>query len=334
MVRSKAHIPNKILSVSRSTGLITSTSWIEVLRVRILSSIHRGFASINYLGISRVFAAINKIFRPTGITVIAGSGYSFQYPSGDYYWDRLLDKDWHYEPEIEHFLRSAEHLQFTFVDLGANFGFWSTRTAQHEFGKRAVVAVEASSDSIPILRENLSGASGPTTIFHRIVDSSSKKYRSIYGKRHAGMSVVSGWDGDDAPVETIETVSVDDLFEEMRLFVHRKPAVCKIDIEGAELLALEGAHRAAGTDVVFILEETGDLVSSITLSYASKVLGLTLFVLSENGVVRAEDWAPQHVKRNALFSLQRVGLNVLATKSPYWLAVLSDRDKLEKATTC
>jgi FkbM family methyltransferase len=334
MVRIKTPSINNQLLVDRSTGLITSTSRIEVLRARILRGFHKNFALINYLGISRVFASINKVFRPTGITVIAENGFSFEYPSGDYYWDRLLDNDWRYEPEIEQFLRTVGPLEFTFFDFGANFGFWSTRAAQHEFGAHAVIAVEASSESIPILRKNLSRAIGPSTIIHRIVDSTSKNYRSIYGKRHAGMSVVIGWDGDDTPVETIETMSVDDLFEEAGFFQDPKPAVCKIDIEGAELLALQGAHRSAETDVVFILEETGNLVSSITLSYAREVLGLELFVLSENGAVPAEVWGIQHVNTNFLQAFQSVGLNVLATKSPYWLSLLNNQDKPEIVTPC
>lgn len=288
---------------------------------------HRIFASINYLGISRVFAAVNKAFKPQGITVISDDQFSFEYPSGDYYWDRLLDKDWRYEPEIEHFLRRAGHLQFTFFDLGANFGFWSTRIAQHEFGKHSVVAVEASSESISILRENLARAAGPSTIIHRVVDSASNAYRSIYGKRHAGMSILVGWDGENAPVETIETVSVDDLFEEMGVFADRSQAVCKIDIEGAELNALQGAHRAADTDVVFILEETGELDSSETLSYASEVLGLHLFVLSETGGVPIENWSSRQKNRKFLFSLQRAGVNIVATKSQYWLSLIRDSHK-------
>lgn len=327
MLGSPERALDKRLLFNRSTGLIESSSSVERIRARTLNMFHRIFASINYLGISRVFAVINKAFKPQGITVISDDQFSFEYPSGDYYWDRLLDKDWRYEPEIEHFLRRVGNLQFIFFDLGANFGFWSTRIAQHEFGKHSVVAVEASSESISVLRENLSRAAGPSKTIHRIVDSASNAYKSIYGKRHAGMSIVVGWDGENTPVETLETVSVDDLFEEMGVFANRSQAVCKIDIEGAELNALQGAHRAADTDSVFILEETGDLDSSETLSYASDVLGLQLFVLSETGAVPVEYWSSRQTNRKVLFSLQKVGVNIVATKSQYWLSQIRDSHK-------
>ncbi len=56
--------------------------------------------------------------------IVEGS-WKFRYPSNDYYWNRLLDAGWHYEPEIDSVLRKFANLPFVFIDLGANFGFWS-----------------------------------------------------------------------------------------------------------------------------------------------------------------------------------------------------------------
>lgn len=310
------------LILDRLTGLIESSSQIERLRAKTLIMLHRVFSSFNYFGISRVFSTVNSAFHPQGKTVIRGERYSFGYPSGDYYWDRLLDNNWRYEPEIERFVLAASHLDFTFFDLGANFGFWSTRVAQQEFGQHEVVAVEASSESLAILKANLSGSTGPSTIFHRVVDSNSNTQRRIYGRRHAGRSIVAGWDGETSPVESVETVSVDRLFEEVGVFVKATKTICKIDIEGAELNALQGAFRAVETDVVFILEETGDLASSSTLAYASQVLELRLFVLSENGIVSIQEWPSTRKHRNVFSALQSAGVNIVATKSPLWLSLI------------
>lgn len=319
-----AEAPDKKLVLNRDTGRIEASSPFEGLRTRTLIAAHRLLAPFSYLGISRVFSAINRGFRPLGTTVICSAQFSFEYPSGDYYWDRLLDREWEYEPEIASFLRALEGCEFSFFDLGANFGFWSTRVSQQEFGCHPVIAIEASSACIPILRNNLSGASGSRKILHRVVDSSPKSRVNIYGKRHAGISVFSGWDGGTVPIESVETISVDGLFEEMAIFTNADKTVCKIDIEGAELNALKGAHHAAETDVVFILEETGDLASSEALAYASTVLGMRLFVLSGDTPVPIETWPSVQPSEKLLSHMQSVGVNVLGTKSKHWLSVIKN----------
>jgi hypothetical protein len=98
-------------------------------RVRMLQLTHRLLRPVGYLGVSRAFALINALLPSRGDITIREGSWLFRFPANDYYWNRLLDPAWQYEPEIHSFLQAIRGLPHTFVDLGANFGYWSTRVA-------------------------------------------------------------------------------------------------------------------------------------------------------------------------------------------------------------
>ena len=66
-----------------------------------------------------------------------------RFPFGDGYWSLLLDRSFVYEGEIEQFLRSVADVDYSFVDGGANFGFWSVLASSRPFGSHPVIAIEA-----------------------------------------------------------------------------------------------------------------------------------------------------------------------------------------------
>jgi FkbM family methyltransferase len=197
--------------------------------------------------VSRVFSAINWFFRPSGTTLILSLKFRFSYPSGDYYWDRLLDPRYFYEPEIEFLLSTIGDAPFCFVDLGANFGFWSSRVAQGEFGCHDVLAVEPAEVCQGVLRRNLESMAHTrnlVSIERYLVAETSGARQELYGTRHAGLSIHPKWDGSSAIAETLETISVADLYAKAKNLSDGGPVLFKVDIEGSELLALRGAGDA------------------------------------------------------------------------------------------
>ncbi|MCG3773669.1 MAG: hypothetical protein JW395_0482 [Nitrospira sp.] len=179
----------------RQSKKLTARSFKAWLQVRCIQVSSKALAPVGYVGISRVHGAINALLRPSGDTLIIDKGSLFRFPANDYYWNRLLDTAWHYEPEIDRFLSEHSEVPFVFVDLGANFGFWSSRVAQGEFGAHHVIAVEPADSCLDVLHRNIVGHGSPVIVHKRIIDEISGVPSQLFGSRHAGFSVDSHWSG-------------------------------------------------------------------------------------------------------------------------------------------
>ena len=95
---------------------------------------------------------------PTGtiaafVTTRPATGFTFDV--GDFYWNRLAYDGFDYEPELRKLLELFRDIPFTFLDCGANFGFWSVLVASKGLGGHRVLAVEASPRTIEGLKRNV-----------------------------------------------------------------------------------------------------------------------------------------------------------------------------------
>ena len=101
------------------------------------------------------------------IVVLLNDDARFAFPFGDGYWSLLLDRSFVYEGEIEQFLRSVADVDYSFVDGGANFGFWSVLASSRPFGSHPVIAIEASSVNAARLARNAELNGGRFKILRR-----------------------------------------------------------------------------------------------------------------------------------------------------------------------
>ncbi len=125
-----------------------------------------------------------------------------------------------------------------FIDGGAAHGFWSIRAAKYY---DRVVAVEPDRNTFAILSRNVRinrvrnvialnsalGAMDGKMIFYESGNSESSILTSHMGKNATGSQV---W---------VDLVTIDSLIDKRRL----SPSVIKLDVEGAELDALQGARK-------------------------------------------------------------------------------------------
>ena len=79
------------------------------------------------------------------ITVRLNEDALFAFPYGDGYWTLLLDRNYRYEADIELFFRGIADDDYTLVDCGANYGYWSVLTTSKPFGAHRAIAIEPSS---------------------------------------------------------------------------------------------------------------------------------------------------------------------------------------------
>lgn len=304
----------------RQSKKLTARSFKAWLQVRCIQVSSKALAPVGYVGISRVHGAINALLRPSGDTLIIDKESLFRFPANDYYWNRLLDIAWHYEPEIDRFLSEHSEVPFVFVDLGANFGFWSSRVAQGEFGAHHVIAVEPADSCLDVLHRNIVGHGSPVIVHKRIIDETSGVPRQLFGSRHAGFSVDSHWSGaSDTCVNEALTLSVDDLFDEATAGDAATPVVFKVDVEGAELSALKGATQAIDGATIFIMEDAAAGSVAPATRYAVEELGMRLYAMRDGGMRSLSGWQEVLSMRTSASRIQVTGLNLFVTRSPFWI---------------
>ena len=98
---------------------------------------HRGFAA--------GCRAVRAVLSERDITVRLNDDAQFAFPYGDGYWTLLLDRNYRYEADIELFFKGIAEADYTLIDGGANYGYWSVLTTSKPFGAHRAIAIEPSS---------------------------------------------------------------------------------------------------------------------------------------------------------------------------------------------
>lgn len=91
----------------------------------------------------RLWSLLGAVVSDHPVVVRLSADSLFLLDLRDWYWNRLLSRDFVYEPEVEWLLRYLRGLRYTFVDAGANHGYWSIRASSDELGRQRTFAIEA-----------------------------------------------------------------------------------------------------------------------------------------------------------------------------------------------
>ncbi len=292
-------------------------AWLGVQLMRLAE---QGTRPFNHTGISRLHALIGKLFAPGAVTEIGlATGGSFAYPSGDYYWNRLLTRSWDYEEDIQSILKALAGTRYTFLDIGANFGFFSCLAASPSFGGQRVIAVEPARMAFSFLERNLAAYGGKASALKLAIDESSGNEVKLYGDRHAGFSLSSGWSGAaGSNSEVVLTTSIDDLIERHVGRDAGGPVLVKLEVEGIEMRALKGAMKLIEQDSAFIIEEIEDAGISEATRYVVETLGLTVFYADGDRFVQLTDLTDFEAYRKTRQTIQKRGTSLLAFRRPEW----------------
>ncbi len=228
---------NRKISFSGPSARVQYLLLMGLFRLAVTRGLYGRFAR----GLGRVFPSQNAVF------VQQGNESAFKIYLNDGYWTRFALYRTDYEPEVATVLRAAAGHTDMFCDLGANKGYWSVRAAPH-FAH--IHAVEASAETFAALTENVVGL--PNVVRHKraIHTESGRKLRFLnVPLSHASARIAEASEGAD---ETVETIAIDDLIPA------GTAALIKLDVEGAEIAAFDGAERALDDGSVFIYEDHGN----------------------------------------------------------------------------
>ena len=290
----------------------------SLLTQALLYTLAAGGAVLDRFG-PRPFAAVGKLVglasgRNRLCSAEVSPGVWFTFDVGDFYWNRLAYDGFDYEPELRKLLELFRDIPFTFLDCGANFGFWSVLVASKGLGGHRVLAVEASPRTIEGLKRNVAAYPGTVTVFGNAISEKSGESVTLFERgSHAGASLQQQWLGNERPLSgtfTVETISVDDLVGRATPPVDG-PILIKLDVEGVEVAALKGAGRTLSGDSLVIFEEYGEDRECAVAAFVLSDLNVEVFFMSDEGKLERIHTVDQvrRLKRHA-----RRGYNFLATR--------------------
>ncbi|MFZ2157145.1 MAG: FkbM family methyltransferase, partial [Bradyrhizobium sp.] len=198
----------------------------------------------------------------------------FAIPFCDGYWSRMLNRRYDYEEEIEAFLVSAADLRYSFVDCGANFGYWSVLASSQPFGRQPTLAVEASPENAKRLGANALLNGNRFRWLNVAIGEKAGGFARVTGVRHEALGTLPLAHNEP---DSVPAVSLDSLVAE-GLIDASLPVVIKLDVEGVEIEALTGAGGLMQRDCVIICEEHGSDRTHFISRHLINELSLSVFV--------------------------------------------------------
>lgn len=156
------------------------------------------------------------------------------------------------EPKVRRLVESQLFIGGTFVDGGANIGFYSLLAARKVGQTGKVVAFEMMPDTSAILRSHVADNSAlPIQVIERALFERSGEFitASVELGKHGQASIISGGECAKRLQVRVETITLDEAL------AHLGPIdVLKLDLEGAEFLALSGAKSVLARTSCLIFE--------------------------------------------------------------------------------
>jgi FkbM family methyltransferase len=246
------------------------------------------------------------------IVVRLNADARFAFPFGDGYWSKLLNPEYQYEDELEQLFRHSVEVDYTLLDCGANYGYWSVLVSSAPFGSHKSIAIEPSALNFAKLSNNarINGGRFETI---KCAIGSVRGTANLSGTKHEAFSIAGA---DDAAGEQVPVLALDDLIDDGRVSANGKYLI-KLDVEGVEIEAIKGGTRLLQADSVIMCEEHGNDPAHTVSRYILENTPLTLFVC-DPATNRFETVTDLSILDRIKVSTN-VGYNVFGTSSAFWL---------------
>jgi FkbM family methyltransferase len=249
--------------------------------VRMANAVIRGMGLRPLL--TPALSLIGACFGNEGKVLLRVDDVTLEIPLSDAYWV-AAGMDGSYEAEIFRFAEALDDRPTLFIDGGANVGWWSL-LAEKRWGWTSV-AIEASSALVARIEKNRSSNGASFTILHNALwRSNGERLTFRTGSHaHAGghLGSVAGFVGNWRleVSEDVNTVTVDSIVSHSTSQKRFDRILIKLDVEGAEREAIEGAQNAVARGALLIYEDHGsDRACSVTATLFN--MGLCIYGLEQ-----------------------------------------------------
>jgi FkbM family methyltransferase len=277
------------------------------------SKISSHFSHRGYIGCANL---LRKTLPERNIAIKLNADAIFEFPYGDGYWSKLLNRSYHYEDELELLFRHSSDIDYTLLDCGANYGYWSVLVTSAPFGSHKAIAIEPSSQNFSKLVNNAE-INGNRFESMKCAIGAARGTARLSGTKHEAFSIAGGAQsgGEQVPV-----IALDNLIDDGKISPNGKYLI-KLDVEGVEVEAIKGARRLLQGDSVIMCEEHGNDPGHTVSRYILEQTPLKLIVYDPRSN-RLETVTELSILDRIKVS-SHVGYNVFGTASAFWQSRIS-----------
>jgi FkbM family methyltransferase len=304
------------IQFDRTTGVLVGANAWERLAALAFSSGSKVASSFSHRGYNGCANLLRRTLPERDIAIKLNSDATFEFPYGDGYWSKLLNRSYCYEDELELLFRGSADVDYTLIDCGANFGYWSVLISSAPYGSHKAIAIEPSSQNFAKL-ENNAAINGNRFEIMRCAIGAARGTARLSGTKHEAFSIAgdAGGGGEDVPV-----IALDNLLDDGRISPEGKYLI-KLDVEGVEIEAIKGGMRLLQGDSVLLCEEHGNDPKHTVSRYILEQTPLKLIVYDPRSN-RLETVTELSILDRIKVS-SHVGYNVFGTASAFWESRIS-----------
>jgi FkbM family methyltransferase len=298
------------IQFDRSTGVLEGANAWERLAALALSSGSKVASTFSHRGYSHCANLLRKTLPERDIAIKLNPDATFEFPYGDGYWSKLLNRSYSYEGELELLVRDCVGIDYTLIDCGANFGYWSVLISSRPYGSHRAIAIEPSSQNFVRLKNNAE-INGNRFEIMKCAIGASRGTARLSGTKHEAFSIAGSVDsGEEVPV-----IALDNLLDDGKIAPGGKYLI-KLDVEGVEIEAIKGGTRLLQGDSILLCEEHGNDPDHTVSRYILEQTPLKLIVCDPRSN-RLETVSELSILDRIKVS-SHVGYNVFGTASAFW----------------
>lgn len=297
------------IQFDRASGVLEgANAWERLAAVALTvgSKISSNFSHRGYNGCANL---LRKALPERDIQVKLSDDATFAFPYGDGYWSKLLNRSFAYEDELDLLFRASADVDYTLLDCGANYGYWSVLVSSKPYGSHKAIAIEPSGANFPKLANNARINNNRFEVMKCAIGASRGTAR-LSGTKHEAFSIAGGDSGEEVPV-----IALDNLLDDGKVSPGGKFLI-KLDVEGVEIEAIKGGARLLKEDSVILCEEHGNDPNHTVSRFILEQTPMKLIVYDPRSN-RMETVSELSILDRIKVSTN-VGYNVFGTASAFW----------------
>jgi FkbM family methyltransferase len=298
------------IQFDRASGALEGANLWERTAALALATGSKISSHFSHRGYNHCANLLRKALPERDIAIKLNPDAVFEFPYGDGYWSKLLNRAYRYEDELELLFLGSVDVDYTFIDCGANYGYWSVLVSSAPYGSHRAIAIEPSSANFAKLANN-ARVNGDRFDVMKCAIGAVRGTAHLTGTKHEAFSIA----GDAAGGEEVPVLALDDLIDDGKVVASGKYLI-KLDVEGVEIEAIKGGTRLLAADSMILCEEHGNDPHHTVSRYILDQTPMKLLVYDPQ-TGRLETVTELSILDRIKVSAH-VGYNVFGTASAFW----------------